>query len=263
MSTVLNYDLSFSLGGYNLSGISSLDLNSDFGVGFIPTIGNRHFGMTKVSPAQCSLSMNRSLIYSDPVLGYTGDLPCSGIFTKNGIKYGFSSGYLENYAISCSVGQIPSSSSSFSIFGRIQSGLAEQASVPHPEIFIPSPKSIFVSNDFAETNRVVGFDYSINIPRKAAYSVNSIDPNYVFVNGPRKISASISYDVGGFLPMDIDFFVSKIFAPSFNVIINNRASPSVVSSFRVENAQIISQQINSSADSPQTLNLEYEGYLDG
>ena len=263
MNTILNYDLSFRLGGYDLSGVSSIGLASDFGVGFIPTLGNKSFGMTKVSPSKSSLSMNRSLIYDDPVLGYTGDSPCSGIFTRNSISYGFSSGFLTNYSISCSVGQVPSTSTSFSIYGKIQSGLSQQNLATHPEIFIPSPKSIVISNDFASSNRAIGFDYSLEIPRKPIYSVNSIYPDFVLVNGPRKISASITYEIKGFLPLEVDYFVSQLSTPNFSVNIKNRALTSTISSFQVYNAQIISQKIDSNADTPQTLTLEYEGFLDG
>ena len=258
----LNYDQTFVLNGQQLSGVSSLVFDYNFGVGKIETLGAKNFGFTKVSPPEGSVSFNRSLIYNDPLLNYTGDSACSGHFQQNGVTNLFTSGYLTRYSVSCGVGQIPAVSSEIRVFGEMKSGVGGQIAA-HPDVFIPSPKSIEVSNVYGNSNKVKDFSYSLEIPREPKYSVGAnLYPDAVVRNGAIQISASISFDVRGFSPLDVHSFAKEVSAPSFSVNIKDRTLSTTLMSLSVHNAQIISQTLDSNTDSPLTLNLSYEGYVE-
>lgn len=263
MTSTLNYDQNFNFCGQNLSGISDLTFVSNFGVGLTTSLGNRHFGFAKVEPAAGSVEFSRSLIYADPVLAYTGDSACSGQFSYNGTSYGFESGYLTNYSVNCSVGQIPSVSSSFQVFGEMKSGAANQTFVAHPDIFVPSPKSITVSNDYSSSNRVTSFDYSVSCPRLPKRSVGEgLFPVKVFQQLPLRVSSSVTFNVRGFSSLDLQHFVRQISSPSFNIEIKNRTLSEALMVLPVQNAQITNQQLQGTVDSPLSVVLSYEGYLE-
>lgn len=261
-SITLNYDQRFSFCGVNLSGLSDLTFKSDFGVGYTPTLGTKTFGFHKVNPSVGGVDFSRSLIYADPVLSYTGASPCSGNFSYQGISYDFSSGYLTNYTVSCSIGQVPNVSCSISVFGEMKSGENNQTISAHPDIFAPSPRSISISNGFGETNRIKSFDWSIAMPRQPKYSVGpNLFPDEVFSPTPLQIQAGAVYNVAGFSPLDLQNFVRNISAPSFTIYIRNRDLSQILMTLPVANAQIINQQLQGTVDSPLTLSMQYAGYL--
>lgn len=263
MSVALNYDQRFSFCGTNLSGLSDLTFKSDFGVGYTPTLGKKTFGFHKVGPSVGSVDFSRSLIYSDPVLAYTGESPCSGNFSYQGTSYNFSSGYLTNYAVSCSVGQVPNVSCSISVFGEMKSGENNQTALTHPDVFIPSPKSISISNDFGDTSKIKSFDWSIAISRQPKYSVGpNLFPDEVFSPTPLQIQAGAVYNVAGFSPLDLQNFIRNISAPDFTIYIRNRDLSQILMTLPVANAQIINQQLQGTVDSPLTLSVQYAGYLE-
>ncbi len=261
-SPVLNYDQNFSFCGQSLSGISDITFKSDFGIGYTPIIGNTPFGFHKISPSIGNLDFSRSLIYSDPVLNYTGDSPCSGQFSYRGLNYGFNSGYLTNYSIRCSVGQIPNVTAAFSIFGEMKSGLFDSNSIVHPDIFIPSPKSIVISNNYGYNNKITSFDWSISIPRQPKYSVGpNLFPDEVFSPTPLQIVSNITFNVGGFSPLDLQQFTRYVSSPSFTITVKNRDLSQNLMILPVNNAQILTQQTQGTVDSPLALTLQYAGYL--
>ena len=64
--TILNYDQSFRLGGYDLSGISDLSLNTEFADQKIVSLGNKNYGFAKVGPSVGTVDFSRQLICAYP-----------------------------------------------------------------------------------------------------------------------------------------------------------------------------------------------------
>lgn len=262
-STILNYDQSFRLDGYDLSGISDLTLNTEFSVQKIVSLGSKNYGFAKVGPSVGTVDFSRQLIYADPILNYTGDSCCSGVFSYGGISYGFESGYLNSYSVTCSIGQVPNVSAVIGVYGEMKSGAANHTGMTHPSIFVPSQKSIQISNSYGSSNRIESFNYSLEISREPKYSVGpSLFPNAIVRNGPINISASATFSVGGFSPIDLQDFVRYVSAPTFNISIKNRDLSQTLMTLPVSNAQIISQQIQGTVDSPLKITINYGGYLE-
>lgn len=259
---ILNYDQNFNFCGQNLSGISDLTFVSNFGMGFTPTLGNSNFGFHKVGPSVGTVEFSRSLIYSDPVLAYTGDSACSGQFSYNGLSYGFESGYLSSYNVSCSVGQVPSVGATIQVFGEMKSGAANQTFSAHPSIFVPSPKSISFTNEYSSTNRVISLDYSVSCQRQPKYSIGGgLFPDSVVSQTPLRINASTSFNVKGFSALDLQQFVRSFSAQNFIITIKNRDLSQTLMTLPVYNAQLMNQQIQGTIDSPLAVTLTYEGFL--
>lgn len=257
---ILNYNQDFTFNGQKLSGISDVTFASNFGLSLKKSLGAKNFGFAKSEPAVGTLEFSRSLIYNDPVLQLTGDSSCSGQFSYNSINYSFHSGFLSNYQVSCLVGQIPSVSSSFQIFGEMKSGAINDIIVTHPSIYVPSPRSLTVQNSYFSSNRAISIDYSVSCQRDVRYSVNSIFPDNVSLLRPVNISASIVYNVKGFSAVDLNYFVREVSSPSFIIDIKDRTLSTSLMTLPVSNAQLTSQQIQGTVDSPLAVTLSYEGF---
>jgi len=259
---ILNSDQSFLFCGQKLSGISDLTFSSDFSLQNFQTLGRNRFGFQKNGPSVGKVDFSRSLIYADPVLSYTGEMACSGVFSYGTVNYGFESGYLESYSVSASVGQVPSVSASVSVFGEMKSGAANQLETSHPSVFVPSPRSILISNEYVSSNLVSSFQWGIECPRRARYSVgNSLFPSFVESLGPT-VNASITYNVKGFSAIDLNNFARNVSSPNFSVTIKNRDLSQTLMTLPVYNAQVLSQELQGTVDSPLSLTLTYGGYID-
>lgn len=259
---MMNYDASFVLNGYPLSGISDVTFSSENSLEVFKTLGARNFGFSKAGPSVGEVDFSRSLIYQDPVLSLTGDSACSGSFSSSSFNYAFYSGYLTDYSVSCSVGQVPTVGTKIKIFGEMKNSADTLPVVTHPDIFVPSPKSISVSTEHSSTNRVQSFDCSFAVNREPKYSVNTLFPDAVVRNGPIDISASVTYNIKNFSPIDLQKFVREISAPSFIISIKDRTLTQTVASFSIQNAHILSHSLQGTVDSPLSLTVNYGGFYE-
>lgn len=260
---MMNYDLSFILNGYSLSGVSDVTFSSENSLENFKTLGAKNFGFSKVGPSVGEVDFSRSLIYQDPVLSLTGDGACSGVFSNGSFNYRFYSGYLADYSVSCSVGQVPTVGTKIKVFGEMKNSTETwPPTVAHPDVFVPSPKSISVSTDHSSTNRVQSFDFSLAINREPKYSVNSLFPDGVVRNGPIDISASVTYNVKNFTPIDLQNFVREISSPSFIISIKDRTLTQTVASFSIQNSQVLNHSLQGTVDSPLSLTVNYGGFYE-
>jgi hypothetical protein len=133
----------------------------------------------------------------------------------------------------------------------------------HPELFIPSPRSIIVSGDNTSTNRVTSFSYELNINRQPIFSIDSYkDVDEVVFLPPINITASLNFDAVNFTPENYEFFIVSTEKKNFNVTINDRKSNSGIYNLNIPNIQLVSQSLDSSAENKLTISNSYIGYLE-
>jgi hypothetical protein len=259
--TILQYDQSFVVNGYQLSGVDSVQVSYSVPLENSLTLGSS-FGYNLNNPMQAEISLQRSCLYQDPLLAFTGDSSFSGSFRYNGLTYGFTSGFLNRYSISCSVGDVPQISASINVYGDLKPSLEVLPYQSHPAIYIPSPKSMLVSGDNSTNNRIKSFNYELTINRQAVYSLDSYSrvDEVVFLP-PVAVSASLDFDAVNFTPEDYKYFISSAEKKNFKVIINDRNSTEEILNLDIPNIQLSSQQLSSSADNKLSITNSYIGYL--
>ena len=260
-NTILQYDQSFVVNGYQLSGVDSVQVSYSVPLENSLTLGSP-FGYNLNNPMQAEISLQRSCLYQDPLLSFTGDSSFSGSFKYNGLTYGFTSGFLNRYSISCGVGDVPQISASINVYGELKPSLEVLPSQTHPAIYIPSPRSISVSGDNSINNRINSFSYELTINRQAVYSLDSYSrvDEVVFLP-PINIAASLDFDAVNFTPEDYKYFISSTEKRNFKVIINDRNINTGILNLDIPNIQLTSQQLNSSADNKLSITNSYIGYL--
>ena len=116
---------------YGISGIRNWDAGYSVPQKTINALGAGFVRNVYSGPLEGRMSLSRDMVYNvDPVLTYTGENAVAGTLIYdtnlgNGDEkvFGFNSGYLTEYSVSCGVGGVPSVDASFVTFGRFGSGI--------------------------------------------------------------------------------------------------------------------------------------------
>jgi hypothetical protein len=259
--SVQPYDQVFVVNGYQLSGVESISINYSVPLENSLTLGST-YGYNLNNPIQAEISLQRSMLYQDPLLAFTGDSSFSGSLSYNGKSYGFTSGFLNRYGISCTVGEIPTISCSVSVYGELKPSLEVLKTQEHPSIFIPSPRSISVSGDNTSNNRVKSFSFEYSINRQPVFSIDSArDVDEVVFLPPVNVSASLTFDAVNLTPENCDFFLQSAQKKNFDISVKNRDNNSEIVRLTIPNIQQISQELSSSSDSSLAIVSNYIGFL--
>lgn len=256
---VTNDENKFFISEQEILGIQNLELS--YAHSYSPTrfvgIGSSH-ALVSSSP-QHSLSLSRYLIYSDPVIDYTGESPISGSLHYQEGSYGFTSGFLTDYSVNCAVGSVPAVNSAFTIYGDLETGYSASGSAAPISIHIPNQGSISLTCDNSTTNRVVGFDYAIKIPRNPIYKIGSRFPSEVITPLGLEFSASVQIDVDDAFAEDSKNFLLERENKNVLFTIKSRDLSTTLQQLIIPNASLISERISSSADGGVKLTLNYVG----
>jgi hypothetical protein len=242
------------------------------------------------SPLEGSFSINSVLVSEDFMLNFTGDNPFTGSMHHNSHYFGFYNGYINSHSISCSVGQVPTTSTSISVYGDIGGNpdffkieneegiirqdngfaIAEETSMglkgynasgsnPFPDIRVPNHGSIIVECRGAKTNRVTNFQHSINIPTEAIYTVGSSECTQVDVRWPVTTTTNFTIEVDEY---DYGRLRSYLISPTLEDIAVriNDCFGEKIEHYIIKEARLIGETVNASTDGRLTVNLSYNSY---
>ena len=266
--TTLNYQTHFFVSGQDgspsareLSGIESLDIGYKSASNTLAPLGSK-LGLTTVGGAVSqSVSFSRSLIYDDPVLSFTGESEVmKGSFNyDNNTSYGFESGYLSSYSVNCAVGSVPRVNASFVVYDEMQSGTnATGATVTN--ILVPSQGSITATCDNSSSNRVIGFDYSLNVKKIPYYTIGSETPTEVKHINPIEYAASVQLEVDDvFLQSGFSFLDQRRENKVLSFSVKGRDG-TTLQTLTIPKASLVSEDLSASSDGALRLTLSYIGH---
>jgi len=221
--SVANYEQKFFLNNQGISGIQNVSMNYSanevpiniLGVGFASSIYN--------GPPQGQISLDRDILYQDPVLNYTGEIPVSGTLVyDNDLKViGFNSGYLTNYSVDCRINQSPTVSCNFVSFGEFGSGI-RNGSLDYSGTISPinyltaaNQGSIFAEISGSGTNRVVGISQNLSIQREPMYNLRegqSNIPAQVITKYPIEVETNLTIEIDD---LDVAGMVDNIMSGNY------------------------------------------------
>ena len=257
----LNYESHFYLAERELSGVNSIDIKYQNAANVVNPLGYKKGVTTIGGPTSQTVSLSRSLLFIDPLLDYTGaNHIVTGSFNyNNNASYGFNSGYLTSYSVNCAVGSIPKINASLVVYDEMRSGVNASGALTQT-IYIPSQGSITATCDNTTTNRVVGFDYSLEVARKPYYTVGAETPVEVKYISPIKYTASVQLEVDDvFLESGYSFLTTGKEEKSVSFNINGRDG-TTLQSLTIPKASLVGEQISASADGSVRLTLNYIGH---
>ena len=130
-------------------------------------------------------------------------------------------------------------------------------------IQIPDQGSIHISGFGTETNRVQRFSYSLSMPREPIYVVGRDRPVEVQTIPPYEINAEIVIHVDDYEAKNIFDYLIQETSPhkkDLSILVKNSDNTSVIGSYNIPNARLISENISASANEQLEISLSYQGY---
>jgi len=252
-----NYDAEVFLSGYKIFGVTDVNFGYSLPVDHLNVIGYNKFRTFTSGPPQSSLSIQKYLSPNDLILNFTGTTAISGglFYNSSSTSFGFTSGYLNSFSVSCAVGNFPSLSADFSLYGNVGSGLISTTASQTGTLKVVRPKDILIECDGTGTNRIESFTYNVECNRQAFYLPTGSSPMEVVTSRPYKVTAQFS--------LGIDDYESKRL---FDYIIDsNKRNISItigsLATFTMSNMELIGETINSSATDDAMMTLNYQGFL--
>jgi hypothetical protein len=225
-NAVPSYESKFFINEYGISGIRDWDANYNVSQQTVNALGAGFVRNVYDAPLQGQLSLSRDIIFnSDPILSYTGEEAVSGTLIYDtyldggGAKvFGFDSGYLTDYSVSCGVGGVPTVNSSFVTFGRFGSGarggeLDFSGDTPldgsRGFLAFANQGSIQCGFNQSGTNRVTQVSQAYSIEREPIYTLSQktasdltggagFVPTEVITHYPIEVTTSMTVEVDDF-----------------------------------------------------------------
>ncbi len=239
----LNYENYFFLNNSTISGIISVDGGYSINYAPIKTIGVGYNKQVIAEVPVANFSINKYLLYNEPFLAFTGEnndktaIGFKGSLNYNNKKFGFLSGYLNSFGLSCSVGEIPTTKSDIVVYGDVGPNYDASGDLKAPYISVPQVKDIILTCSGSSTNRITNFDYNINCTKRPIYILNQSGysysgptgptdpgPNYVpyevLLNSPIEIDASFTLEVDDYTSKLLYSQLDNDTDASFSIVIN-------------------------------------------
>jgi len=242
-NAILNYENQFFLNSTTISGL--LSVNGSYNINYAPikTIGVGYNKQVIAEVPVANFSINKYLLYNDPFLPFTGEnrnktaKSFKGSINYNGKKLGFLSGYLNSFSLSCSVGEIPSTTADIIVYGDLGPSYNASGNFKPPELSVPQVKDIVLTCSGSSSNRITSFDYSINCPKQPIYTLNQSGISFSGPIGPvAPVSNFIPSEVLLNLPIEID--------ASFNLEVDDYEAKNLYDQLNNDNDASFSISIN-------------------
>jgi len=241
------------------------------------------------APLEGNFSIESILISEDFFMQYTGENPFTGSIHHDDKYFGFNGGYISSHSISCSVGEIPKTSTSIRVFGNIggnpdriekEDGLNllredggqiikedvrymedynASGEIPFPEIRVTNQRSISIECGGSKTDRVVDFSHTIEMPIEPLYAVGSVDPVQVDIVWPFTTTSNFTLDVDQYQYENIRKYLQNPKLEDLTIQIND-CFGELIQKYSVKEARLISESMSASVDGRTTVNLTYKSY---
>jgi hypothetical protein len=210
-----------------------------------------------------NISINRFLIQSDPLKYLTGDFSCNGHVSYNNLSYGFTSGYMTNYIASCSIGEIANIQTDFLIYGNIGGGIKENIlpSQHNDNIYVANYGNIFVNASEGQTNRIVGFNYSVSCERVPLFVLGSDNPSSVFLKKPLIIDLSLEIEIDDYESADVQTLICSPNIQNISIELKNCDNTQIIETFTAPNSRLISNSYVGSTEDSSTIELSFRSFV--
>lgn len=260
-NAIVNYEQQFYLSGIQLSGVTSLDGSYSISESPINIIGKGYTYPTRNGVMVGNFSIDKYYIGQEPLLNYTGDSHISGSINFDNKSFGFETGYLTNYSISCSIGSIPSARADIVVYGDIGAGIDASGLNPHPAIQIPNQGSISLNASGYQTNRITDFNYTFRVERSPLFKPGSPYPIQVDRKFPLVQQASFAIEVNDYEISRLREYLIKPKQQDLEIAFKNPINESSIDVFTLKKARLLNQSISSTSDGVMKVQLNYTAYI--
>lgn len=246
-----------------LSGVTSFDGNFDIPYENIEVLGGNYLAEIQGELGR-DISINRVLINQDPLKYLTGEGYCSGFINYNNLSFGFQSGYLTEYSVSCDVGSIAEVSTNFTIYGNIGGNIDYPIPASNPSdyfIYVANYGNIFISANEGTTNRIVGFTYTVSCERVPTFVLGDINPKEIFLKKPVTVELTLSIEIDDYESSDIQTLLCNPNIQNITIDLKNCDNTTTIESYYMPNARLISNSYAGNIGDAATVELLFRSFL--
>tara|TARA_R100001082_G_C4359054_1_gene158377 strand:- start:799 stop:1692 length:894 start_codon:yes stop_codon:yes gene_type:complete len=288
----LPYNQSIFINGTGISGVQSIEGNYGITEENVNFIGFGYVTGLISQPMQGNFTVSRALISEDPFLNLTGDGPTYafsgtifyekpniGATLENNLSgsFGFHSGYLNSYSISCGIGEVPSVQASISVFGDLGPGIDARynggaATADNPTIRVPDQGGIVLSCDGSRTNRITSFSHTVELPREPIYALPTAAtsdllgddvkwkmPAQVDLIYPLESTTNFTLEIDDYETKNLYGALTGIHIHPVDITINDDSGNEIIK-FDLSKSRLISESFSSDVGGAITVNLTYKKY---
>lgn len=245
-----------------ISGVINFDGDFDIPYENIDILGSNLLTETQGETSK-NISVNRFLIQSDPLKYLTGDFSCNGHVSYNNLSYGFNSGYLTNYTASCAVGEIANIQTDFVVYGNIGGGVEENIlpSQNTDNIYVANYGNIFINASEGQTNRIIGFNYSVSCERVPLFVLGSNDPSSVFLKKPIIVDLNLEIEIDDYESPDIQTLLCSPNIQNINIELKNCDNTQIIETFYAPNSRLIANSYAGSTEDSSSVELSFRSFI--
>lgn len=262
-------DVDFYVNSTQVHAVQEIKASYDLPVDHIKFLGMNSSYFTPDKNAL--LSITSLLNSSNSFLNFTGDSGVYGFLMKKSqgtvssqSLYGFNSGYMTNYTLSCQVGDVPRVQTDFIVLtdaGGIQPfGTFNQTPVPA----LANSNSIEVSIGSVKINRISSLSLSLSIPRLPIYYLGNVVPSFVKSIYPIQLECSFvlqqdQYNLQSLSVLPFNFNDES----AFSIRLNDVNGIPVNFDFNNKLSYLVNESENFSAavGNPLGVTVRYKGFL--
>ena len=281
----LSYEQNFYVNGTGLSGVQAI--NGSYGIQERPmnVVGYGYVNHILDAPLQGNFTIDRVLINEDGLLNFTGDgAAFSGVVSYNTYgtrsqtgSFGFHSGYLTSYSLSCDVGSLPEVSADITVYGDIGSGiqfdtlLGDKDPSEDTAINAPNQGSIGITCGEINTssNRIVSFNHEISCQREAVYALPRSATDFERAKYPVQVDLVYPLEQTTNITMEIDDYETKTLyqyltgahSGQVNIDISGGNHDAAIATFHLDDARLINEAFSSSIGGVATVNMTFKKYI--
>lgn len=261
-----------SINSIDIRGVQSIQAQYNVNIAPLKFLGMRQMRYYPLGAQIGTLNLSTFLISTDEFLRYTGEVFMNGYILKNknnvSENFGFTSGYLNSYNLSCGVGQIPTLNVQLSVLGnmgKIPSSDAEDdffdGDAGRTGLFIATPGSISLTMDGFDTDKVNAFDVSINVNRNPDYVIGNKYPTGVNISYPIEVNCNFNIPAKEYSAYTLRSFPSTSRTGHLTLSLNDYVSNTTIVSYSFGGLQLTSEGLSVDVNGEPTVNLGYKTFL--
>lgn len=267
----------FFLNGVEVPGVQSCDIEYSQPVAPLKHIGcgGKYFAIP-ASRFSAQSNVSALLISNDPFISLTGYSGVNGYLVKTygntAQNFSFVSGYLTNYTVNCSIGQIPQINAAFDVFGeagKVDSSDSPRISADFSAISsntataplrVAGANSITLNLSDFSTNRVQSFNIAISCPRSPQYIVGQRFPIDVQMAGPIEVSVDFAMDLNDYNARKASLFPIRDTKSNLSIILNDIATNSPISSHSFDGMTFAGESQRTNVNNSVSVITKYAGF---
>jgi hypothetical protein len=279
------------IGSGQVFGAQSVTYNWQIPEAPLEFVGQSHSIIIPKGPQVGDFSINALVVDTDPFIKCIQSGGFNGFITDDRTKpdnfYSFSSGFLTNYSLSCSVDKLPEVSVNFKVIGdmgQVPSGELPEKAVEELRYItgstqteptgygtkegyrIGAPTSVEITMDDFETNLVSNFRLTVGVPRRDYYKIGKRQPFSMEIDYPVAATVDFTIEVNG---ADVGYsgssfrgYPCKAKIKNFDVKIKDYQTYDVITQFSFISATLVGENYTSDVDNNLKIQARYKVYIE-